>query len=74
MEVELLFEAAERSFPMLDRPALELQSAPSVPEPTAVSGLLGTTLSHYRLLSRLGRGGMGSCTGRWTHVWDEKLH
>jgi serine/threonine protein kinase/Tol biopolymer transport system component len=59
MEVELLFDAAERSFPILDRPALELQSAPSVPEPTAVSGLVGTTLSHYRLLSRLGHGGMG---------------
>jgi serine/threonine protein kinase len=59
LEVELLLEASEKSFPILDRPALDLQSAPSGSEPTAASGLVDTTLSHYRLLSRLGRGGMG---------------
>src|SRR4051794_31690226 len=53
MEVEVLLEAAERNFPILDRPALELQSALSIPEPTAATGLVGTALSHYRLLSRL---------------------
>ncbi len=59
MEVERLLEAAEKSFPILDRPALELQSAPTAADPTAASGVVGSTFSHYRPVSRLGRGGMG---------------
>lgn len=59
MEVERLLRAAENSFSILDRPPLELYSASSVSEAVGTSRLVGTTISHYRLLSRLGRGGMG---------------
>jgi serine/threonine protein kinase/WD40 repeat protein len=59
MEVERLLEAADQSFSMLDRPAVELQSEATIQQSAAAGDPADNTISHYRLVSRLGRGGMG---------------
>jgi serine/threonine protein kinase/Tfp pilus assembly protein PilF len=60
-EVEVLLKANEQAGGFLATPALELEArdlaAESLTAPTAVQ--VGEELSHYRILSRIGAGGMG---------------
>src|SRR5262245_52227948 len=60
-EVELLLSANEQASGFLTAPALQLEAQDLAAEKATapLGSLLGQQLSHYKILSRIGAGGMG---------------